>query len=59
LQPLPRLAQRSTAALIDGWLGWCGSRLRPLDDPKKLALLALLASQRAPPPLPPFAEESS
>jgi hypothetical protein len=53
LQPLPRLAQRLTAALIDGWLAWSGSRLRLLDDPAKLASLA---AQGAPPPVPPLAE---
>jgi hypothetical protein len=53
LQPLPRLAQRLTGALIDGWLSWSGSRLRLLDDPKKLAWLA---SQGAPPPVPPLAK---
>jgi hypothetical protein len=51
LQPLPRLAQRLTAALIDGWLAWSGSRLRLLDDPEKLAWLA---SQGAPHPVPPL-----
>ena len=50
LQPLPRLAQRLTAALIDGWLAWSGSPLRLLDDPKQLASLA---SQGAPEPVPP------
>jgi hypothetical protein len=53
LQPLPRLAQRLTVALIDGWLGWSGSRLRLLDDPKTLAWLA---SQGAPYPVPPLAK---
>ena len=51
LQPLPQLAQRLTVALIDGWLSWSGSRLRLLDDPKKLASLA---SEGAPPPVPPL-----
>jgi hypothetical protein len=53
LQPLPQLAQRLTVALIDGWLSWSGSRLRLLDDPKKLTLLA---SEGAPPPVPPLAK---
>ena len=53
LQPLPKLAQRLTVALIDGWLSWSGSRLRLLDDPKKLTLLA---SEGAPPPVPPLAK---
>jgi hypothetical protein len=53
LQPLPRLAQRLTAALIDGWLAWSGSHLRLLDDPAKLAWLA---AQGAPIPLPRLAE---
>ena len=53
LQPLPRLAQRVTTALIDGWLAWSGSRLRLLDDPKHLAWLA---SQVAPEPVPPLAK---
>ncbi len=56
LQPLPRLAQRLTAALIDGWLAWSGSRLRLLDDPGQLA--SLVAEQAdvpgAPPPPPPL-----
>jgi hypothetical protein len=51
VQPLPRLAQRLTAALIDGWLAWDGSG-RLLDDPEQLASLA---SQGAPPPLPALA----
>ncbi len=51
LQPFPQLAQRLTVALIDGWLSWSGSRLRLLDDPKKLTLLA---SEGAPPPVPPL-----
>ena len=50
LQPLPRLAQRLTAALIDGWLVWGGSPLRLLDDPKHLTWLA---SQGSPEPMPP------
>src|SRR5215203_4169555 len=50
LQPL---AQRLTVALIDGWLSWSGSRLRLLDAPKKLTLLA---SQGAPRPVPPLAK---
>jgi hypothetical protein len=50
LQPLPRLAQRLTAALIDGWLAWSGSPLRLLDDPEQLKWLA---SQGAPGPVPP------
>jgi hypothetical protein len=53
LQPLPRLAQRLTTALIDGWLAWSGSRLRLLDDPKHLAWLA---SQGSPEPMPPLAK---
>ena len=53
LQPLPRLAQRVTTALIDGWLAWSGSRLRLLDDPKHLAWLA---SQGSPEPVPPLAK---
>ena len=53
LQPLPQLAQRLTVALIDGWLSWSGSRLRLLDDPNKLALLA---AEGAPPPVPPVAK---
>ena len=53
LQPLPRLANRLTAALIDGWLAWSGSRLRLLDDPAKLELLA---AQAAPHPVPALAE---
>jgi hypothetical protein len=53
LQPLPRLANRLTAALIDGRLAWSGSRLRLLDDPAKLELLA---AQAAPHPVPALAE---
>jgi hypothetical protein len=53
LQPLPRLAQRLTAALIDGWLGWSGSSQRLLDDPKQLALLA---SEGSPHPVPALAK---
>lgn len=53
LQPLPRLAQRLTAALIDGWLAWGGSPLRLLDDPKRLAWLE---GQGAPGPVPPHQE---
>jgi hypothetical protein len=49
LQPLPRLAARLRAALIDGWLAWTGSRLRLLDDPQRLAHLV---SEGAPPPVP-------
>jgi hypothetical protein len=53
LQPLPRLAQRLRAALIDGWLAWSGSSLRLPDDP---AQLAGLLSQGAPGPVPSLAE---
>jgi hypothetical protein len=53
LQPLPRLAHRLTAALIDGWLAWSGSRQRLHDDP---AWLAKLAAQVAPDQVPPLAK---
>jgi hypothetical protein len=53
LQPLPRLAQSLTAALIDGWLAWPGSPLRLLDTP---AQLEWLGSQGSPVPMPPLAE---
>jgi len=53
LQPLPRLAQRLTTALVDGWLAWSGSPLRLLDTP---AQLEWLASQGSPVPVPPLAE---
>jgi hypothetical protein len=53
LQPMPRLAQRLTAALIDGWLAWSGSPLRLLDDPGQLALLA---SEGGQPPVPAYAK---
>jgi hypothetical protein len=53
LQPLPRLAQRLTAGLIDAWLAWSGSRLRLLDDVEQLAWHK---AQRAPYPVPALAE---
>jgi hypothetical protein len=53
LQPLPRLAQRLTAGLIDAWLAWSGSRLRLLDDEEQLAWHK---AQRAPYPVPPLEE---
>jgi hypothetical protein len=53
LQPLPRLAQRLKAGLIDAWLAWSGSRLRLLDDAE---MLAWHKAQRAPGPVPALAE---
>jgi hypothetical protein len=34
--PSPAVAQRVTAALIDGWLAWTGTSKRLLDDPQRL-----------------------
>jgi hypothetical protein len=53
LQPMPRLEQRLTVALIDGWLAWNGSPLRLLDSPKQLERLA---GQGSPEPVPPLAK---
>jgi hypothetical protein len=51
LQPLPRLAQRLTTALIDGCLAWSGSRLRLREDPARLKELAADGSPQPTPPL--------